>query len=69
MNMQSTGVSQQAHQGVNTCTHQHIVGGGVPAQDADTFGVTIQLDYRICERRGQPAIWDLPDLFSKETIQ
>lgn len=49
MNMQSTGVSQQAHQGVNTCTHQHIVGGGVPAQDADTFGVTIQLDYRICE--------------------
>lgn len=51
-----------------TCTHQHIVGGGVPAQDANTFGVTLQLDNRICEWRGQAAIRDLPNLFSMETI-
>ena len=51
-----------------TCTQQHIVGGGVPAQDANTFGVTLQFDNRICEWRGQPAVRDLPNLITTETM-
>lgn len=42
------------------------MGGGVPAQDANTFGVALQLDNRVCEWRGQPAVRDLPDLFAKD---
>lgn len=45
-----------------TCAHQHIMGGGVPAQDANTFGVTVQLDDGIRERRRQPRVRDLPNL-------
>lgn len=52
--------------GCNTCSHQHIVGGGVPAQDAHTFGVAFQLDNRFCEWRGQPAVRDLPNLFTTD---
>lgn len=48
--------------GCVTCSHQHIVGDGVPAQDAHTFGVALQLDHRFCERRVQPAVRDLPNL-------
>lgn len=33
----------------NTCTQQHIMSSGVPAQDSNTFGVAFQLDNRICE--------------------
>lgn len=51
-----------------TSAHEHVVGGGVPAQEAHAFGVTLQLDNRICEGRGQAAIWDLPNLLgSKDT--
>lgn len=40
------------------------MGSGVPAQDANTFGVTFQLDNGICERWGEPAFRDLPNLFT-----
>ena len=49
-----------------TCTHQDIMGGGVPAQDAHTLGVALQFDDGLRERRGQPAVWDLPNLFTKK---
>lgn len=55
-----------SYRGCNTCTHQHIVGGGVPAQDAHTFGVAFQLDNRFCEWRGQPTVRDLPNLFTND---
>lgn len=42
------------------------MGGGVPAQDADSFRVSVQFDNGFCQRRGQPAVWDLPDLFNQK---
>lgn len=48
-----------------TCTQQHVVGGGVPAQGAHPLGVSVQLDHRLGERRRQPAVGDLPDLSSR----
>lgn len=47
-----------------TCTHQNVVGGGVPAQDAHTLGMAFQLDHRFCEGSDQSTIWNLPDLFT-----
>lgn len=46
----------------NTSTHEHVVGGGVPAQEAHALGVTLQLDDGVCERQGQSTIWDFPNL-------
>lgn len=48
-----------------TCTQQHVVGGGVPAQGAHPLGVSVQFDHRLGEGRRQPAVGDLPDLSSR----
>lgn len=55
-------VNEAAQGSYSTCAHQHVVGRGVPAQDAHTFGVTVQLHHGVCERRGQASVRDLPDL-------
>lgn len=53
-----------------TGAHEHVVGGGVPAQEAHAFGVSLQLDHGVCEGRGQSSVWDLPDLLnSKDSKQ
>lgn len=56
-------------EGRSTCAQQHVVGGGVPAQDADALGVAFQLDHGFRERRGQPAVRDLPNLSGEERNQ
>ena len=45
-----------------TRSEKDVACGGVPGDDADTFGVTLQDHDGVGEGAGQRVIWDLPHL-------
>lgn len=48
----------------STCCEQDVACSGVPSNNADSFGVSLQNHHRVRKRAGQCMIRDLPHLKS-----
>lgn len=45
-----------------TRSEKYVACSGVPGDDANTFGVSLQDNNRVGEGTGQTVVWDLPHL-------